>query len=165
MSGRDAGKKRRIVGAGVVVSASASGFVSLLPEGVPSGLIGLLLGGGAGALLALPAIALVADRPLNKALPMLLLMPLGVAIWLGPRAPATLAATAALCAFALALLAAVFFLPARAQQIARTCPSCGYGITNAGLTRCPNCAVQLPADEASDSSSSVRPTSSSTRPA
>ncbi len=154
-----------IVAGGVMCSASGSGLAALAPDGLASAIIGLLLGAGAGALLSVPAVALIAQRPLNKAMPMLVLMPLGVSIWLAPRAPATLAATTSLCAFGLALIAAVFFLPARTPKVVRTCHACGIGIADAALTRCPNCAVQLPAADASESSSSVRPTSSSTRPA
>ena len=83
------------------------------------------------------------DRPLKRVLPVLLLLPLGVCAWMGPRSVMLLTMTAAMCCYAMGAIALGFFIPKRVgTESALACPICS-GAIEEGDTRCPHCAVSF----------------------
>lgn len=148
------------VGAGALGGLMARvGHIEISPA------IALLVGALLGGCVSPSALWVGLRRRLSHVLPALLLLPMGVCAWMGPRANMALTITAALCVYALGLVACAFFMPIRhgasGERATEPCPVCAYPVP-LDAERCPSCAVQRPVR---DSSSSRRPASSSTRSA
>lgn len=146
---------------GLVTVLGAASRRGVMPDPIDL-LIGAALGLAFGVVASPLGVWVGARRRLSRVLPMLLFLPLGVCVWLGPFGNAPLTITGALCAYALGVVAIAFFIPVRTQGTDQRCPVCAHPV-GADHERCPSCAVQL--RDVSAGSSSSLPASSSTRSA